>query len=216
MTDIAGGRRTARRASVEREILDAAWSLMEQEGAAALSVREVARLVGLRQQSLTYYFPTKLELLDALFADGFTDLRTVLESLPVARDAVADVVAVADAVVDYCVRRPARYQLMLQRSVPGFTPSERSMQITGDVLGVLTARLAAAGVRDRADVALVRALISGTAAEQIANDPTGRDVVDQVGRGIRAILTAPQAAAPQAAARKRSTRSRSRAAAAGS
>lgn len=187
---VSESRASARRAAVEREILDTAWSLMEREGAAALNVREVARLVGMRQQSLTHYFPTKLELLDALFADGFTDLRTELEDLAVAADAVSDVVAVADAVVDYCVRQPARYQLMLQRSVPGFTPSDASMRITAGVLGVLTARLADAGVVDPADVALVRALISGAAAEQIANDPGGRDYTGQVGRGIRAITSA--------------------------
>ena len=64
-----------RRAVAERAILDAAWSVMAREGVAALSVREVARSVGLRQQSLTYYFPTKQALLAALFADGFADLR---------------------------------------------------------------------------------------------------------------------------------------------
>jgi len=79
---------------------------------------------------------------------------------------------------------------MLQRSVPGFTPSENSMRITAGVLGVLTGRLAAAGVIDRTDVALVRALLSGAAAEQIANDPGGREYVDQVSRGIRAVVTA--------------------------
>lgn len=190
MTDSRAPRQAARRATVEREILDAAWLLMEQQGAAALNVREVARLVGMRQQSLTYYFPTKLELLDALFTDGFTDLRTALEAVPAATDPVDDVVAVANSVVTYCVEHPARYQLMLQRSVPGFTPSENSMRITAGVLAVLTGRLTAAGVIDRTDLALVRVLISGAAAEQLANDPGGREFVDQVSRGIRAVVTA--------------------------
>jgi AcrR family transcriptional regulator len=77
-----------RRAVPERAILDAAWSVMAREGVAALSVREVARSVGLRQQSLTYYFPTKQALLAALFADGFADLRAVLEGLPVRRESI--------------------------------------------------------------------------------------------------------------------------------
>jgi AcrR family transcriptional regulator len=77
-----------RRAVAERAILDAAWSVMAREGVAALSVREVARSVGLRQQSLTYYFPTKQALLDALFADGFADLRAVLEGLPISRESI--------------------------------------------------------------------------------------------------------------------------------
>ena len=190
MTDFSTSRAAARRAAVEREILDAAWSLMERQGAAALSVREVARVVGMRQQSLTHYFPSKPALLDALFTDGFTDLRGVLAALPPRADAVEGAAAVASAVVEYCVAHPARYQLMLQRSVPGFSPSAASLAVTADVLGVLVGALAAAGMTDDADVALVRSLISGAAAEQIANDPAGRQFVDQVGRGVRALVAA--------------------------
>lgn len=190
MTDTGLSRTAARRAAVERDIVDVAWSLMEREGAAALNVREVARLVGMRQQSLTYYFPSKTALLDALFADGFADLRRRLQQVTPAGHPVEDVVAVAEAVTDYCVDFPARYQLMLQRSVPGFSPSERSIEVAATVLGVLLDRLASAGVSDDGDVALVRALISGAASEQIANDPTGSRFVDQVGRGVRLVVAA--------------------------
>src|ERR1044072_2270051 len=96
MTDSQQSRVVSRRARVEREILDGAWKEMARAGVAALSVREVARSVGIRQQSLTYYFPTKQALLDALFADGFADLRRVFDALPgpAASDtAVADVAA---------------------------------------------------------------------------------------------------------------------------
>src|SRR3954451_6744979 len=90
-------RTTARRALAEREILDAAWTVMAQEGIAALNVREVARVVGLRQQSLVYYFPTKQDLLDALFSDGFTDLLRTLDGLRPRRDTTEAVVDVAVA-----------------------------------------------------------------------------------------------------------------------
>src|SRR6476620_263228 len=113
MTEIAAAsdRISRRRAGVEREILDAAWALLEREGVAELSAREVARSVGLRQQSLTYYFRTKQDLLDALFADGFADLRRHLDAVRRRKDPVASVIAVADAVVGYCVAHPARYHL---------------------------------------------------------------------------------------------------------
>ncbi|MGY1682170.1 TetR/AcrR family transcriptional regulator [Geodermatophilus sp. SYSU D01176] len=190
MTDTHVSRMADRRAAVERQILDAAWSVMAREGAAALSVREVARSVGLRQQSLTYYFPTKQALLDALFADGFSDLRAVLDRVPRREDPIDAVVSVAEAVVGYCVEHPARYHLMLQRTVPGFAPSDASHDVALGVLGTLVDRLLAAGVSDPADIALVRGLISGLASEQIANDPGGRGYVGHVGRGIRALLSA--------------------------
>ncbi len=190
MTDSRVSRTTARRTAAEREILDAAWALMAREGVAEVSVREVARDVGLRQQSLTHYFPTKHALLDALFADGFADLRRVFDGLPDNDDEVEAVVELAVSVVEYCQANPARYHLMFQRTIPGFQPSEESHRVALTVLGGLTERLTAAGVDDVGDVALVRALISGIAAEQSANDPGGRLFADQTARGIRTLVAA--------------------------
>ena len=180
----------ARRNRAEREILDAAWAVMAREGVAALSVREVARSVGIRQQSLTYYYPTKRELLDALFADGFADLRRRFEQVPRAEEPVQGVVDLAIAFVDHLVDRPAAYHLMFQGTVPGFQPSEESHSIALTVVGELLERLAAARVTRPADIALVRSVMSGLAAEQIANDPHGRLFADQTERGIRAVLAA--------------------------
>src|SRR3954466_543981 len=123
MTDSRNARATARRALVERQILDAAWTVMAHEGVAAMSVREVARSVGIRQQSLTYYFPTKQDLLDALFADGFADLQNAFDQLRSSDhtdDPIEAVVEVAVSYVDYCVANPARYHLMFQGTIPGF------------------------------------------------------------------------------------------------
>ena len=176
---------------------------MARTGVAALSVREVARAVGIRQQSLTYYFPTKQALLDALFADGFRQLQGRFDQLPAAADPVGDVVVVAVAFVEHCVAYPAAYHLMFQGTVPGFHPSEASHAVALDVLEVLLQRLAAAGVTAAGDVALVRAVMSGLAAEQIANDPGGRLFVDQADRGIRAVLAEIAARPGRSAGRRR-------------
>jgi len=177
-----------RRARVEREILDAAWEETSRNGVAALSVREVARAVGLRQQSLTYYYPSKQALLDALFADGFADLRTCFDGLPEGADPVQGVVDVAVAFVEHLVARPAAYHLMFQGTVPGFQPSEQSHAIALTVLQELVDRLAAAGVTAPEDLALVRCVMSGIVAEQIANDPGGHLFTAQTERGVRAVL----------------------------
>lgn len=190
MTENNGTSRIAvRRARTEREILDAAWAVMAREGVAALSVREVARAVGIRQQSLTYYYPTKQALLDALFADGFADLRTCFDHLAPGTDPIQGVVAVARAFVDHLVARPAAYHLMFQGTVPGFEPSDESHDVALTVLRELVDRLAVAGVDDPADLALVRSVMSGIIAEQIANDPAGHLFTDQTERAVRAVLT---------------------------
>jgi AcrR family transcriptional regulator len=181
---------STRRAQAEREILDAAWTEMARDGVAALSVRELARSIGIRQQSLTYYYPTKHALLDALFADGFADLRRCFDQLPPVTDPDQGVTDLAVALVDHLIARPAAYHLMLQGTVPGFRPSPDSHAIALTVLAELVDRLAAAGITDPADIALVRAVISGLVAEQIANDPGGRLFADQTHRAISAALTA--------------------------
>jgi AcrR family transcriptional regulator len=190
MTDSQQSRVVSRRAKVEREILDAAWDEMARAGVAALSVREVARSVGIRQQSLTYYFPTKQALLDALFADGFTDLRRRFDELPAPPDPVQGVVEVALAFVEHLVERPAAYHLMFQGTVPDFHPSQESHAIALTVLQELLGRLEAARVTAPGDIALVRSVMSGVVAEQIANDPGGRLFTEQTERGVRAVLTA--------------------------
>src|SRR5258707_4846614 len=146
------GNRTQRRKAALREVLDAAWALMEREGVAALSLRELARTLGIRPQSLAHYFPTKAALLDALFRDGFSDLADRLQPAG-GNDAPADaLIAAVRAVLAFCVASPARYHLMLQRTLPGFTPPREAHKVTLTTLRLLLDRLAAARGRDPADV----------------------------------------------------------------
>src|SRR5258707_10538504 len=137
------GNRTRRREAALRQVLDAAWALMEREGVAALSLRELARTLGIRPQSLAHYFPTKALLLDALFRDGFSDLADRLQPSG-GNDAPADaLIAAVRAVLAFCVASPARYHLMPQPTVPGFTPTRESHQEALTALSRLLDRLPA-------------------------------------------------------------------------
>ena len=182
------GNRTQRREAALREVLDAAWALMEREGVAALSLRELARTLGIRPQSLAHYFPTKAALLDALFRDGFSDLADRLQPGGSKAAPAGALIAAVRAVLEFCVASPARYHLMLQRTVPGFTPTQESHQVALTALSRLLDRLAAAGVTNPADVDVFRGLVNGLAAEQIANDPGGRRFIDQAGHAVHLFL----------------------------
>jgi len=182
------GQRGARRDAAVQDVLDGAWVVMAREGVAALSMRELARDLGVRPQSLSHYFPSKAALLDALFADGFQQLRSRLRAVVEADDPIHSLVATVTELLTFCTTNPARYHLMLQRTVPGFAPSDASHQIALETLGALHERLTAAGVTDPGDVDAVRGLINGLAAEQIANDPTGTRFIDQAPRAVRALV----------------------------
>lgn len=117
-----------RRRPALRGVLHAAWALMEREGVAALNLRELSRSLEIRPQSLAHYFPTKATLLDALFGDGFADLSAGLRDAAGApADPVDALAAAISTVLAFCAARPARYHLMLQRTVPGFTPAPESV-----------------------------------------------------------------------------------------
>src|SRR3954465_4047026 len=70
----AGDRRQRRRGARRAAIIGEAWRLAHQDGLAALSLRDLADAVGLRQPSLYVYFDSKLALYDAMFADGYRQL----------------------------------------------------------------------------------------------------------------------------------------------
>jgi AcrR family transcriptional regulator len=63
-------RRQRNREEMIAAILDAARTVMREEGVAALNLHEVARRVGLRTPSLYEYFPGKMALYDALYRFG--------------------------------------------------------------------------------------------------------------------------------------------------
>ena len=69
--------RTARekaRAELTLQIKDVARRLIERDGAAALSLREVSRELGMGASTLYRYFHSRDELLTALIIDAFNQL----------------------------------------------------------------------------------------------------------------------------------------------
>ena len=63
-------RRERNRQEMVTAILAAARAMMREQGVGALSLNEVARLVGLRGPALYEYFPSKTAVYDALFRLG--------------------------------------------------------------------------------------------------------------------------------------------------
>src|SRR5947208_14556723 len=63
-------RRSQRREATKAEILDAAWDIVRAEGLGALSLRDLARKVGMQAPSLYQYYDSKHAIYDAMFAGG--------------------------------------------------------------------------------------------------------------------------------------------------
>ncbi len=155
------------------EILQAAWKLARERGPAALTLRDLAREVDMRAPSLYSYFPSKHAIYDAMFAEGNQRLWRYIQQQPVESDARARIKAWMRAFARYCRDDPALYQVLFQRSIPGFEPSRESMELANHLLEWGRAALADAGVHDPAGSDMLTAIISGLIGQQTANDPGG-------------------------------------------
>jgi AcrR family transcriptional regulator len=177
-------RRAERFEATQQEIIDVAWGLVRADGLAGLSMRELGARVGLRAQSLYVYFPSKHAIYDAMFLEANRELLDRRLSLDLDDDPVIALRQSARQFVDFCTEDLARYQLLFQRTIPGFEPSEESYAVAREVLDGGRRVLAGVGVTESADVDLYTGLISGLVAQQNANEPGGDRWTRQLDRAI--------------------------------
>jgi AcrR family transcriptional regulator len=128
--------RTARaraRAELTREIKEAARRQLAEAGATGLSVRAVARELGMVSSAVYRYYPSRDELLTALIVDAYdavgaaveeadaeADDRARAEGLDVSSSLAARWAAIAGAVRDWARHHPNEYALIYGSPVPGY------------------------------------------------------------------------------------------------
>ena len=169
MADKVIRRREAKMAAIVSE----AWQLAREHGVGGVSLHELARAVGMRQPSLYEYFDSKHALYDAMFADGNRQLLERLAAVKFPTGPRAAVKKYLATIVAFCVEDRARYELLFQRHLPGFTPSPKSYALAEDVLGRLVKLLGDAGVTGQGDIDCVVAITAGLMEAQMSNDPGG-------------------------------------------
>ena len=166
-------RRSERREATRTEILDAAWEMVRREGLGALSLRDLAQRVGMRAPSLYSYFDSKHAIYDAMFAQGAQEYLERQAAVAVTGDPLRDLKAGMRFFIDFGTEDPSRYQLLFQRTIPGFEPSADSFAIAVDGLAAMRDRLAGIGITDDHALDLMTAIGTGLTDQQISNDPGG-------------------------------------------
>jgi AcrR family transcriptional regulator len=178
------GPRARRRQATIDEILAAAWEVVHEQGLAALSIRDLAARVGLSGSSLYQYFASKHDIFDALFAEGHRQLQARMRELD-RRGSPSTVFRHGSRIFsEFCLEDGVRYQLLFQRTIPGFVPSEPSMALAWASYQDMVAALGALGVTEGADIDLWTALQMGLTEQQLANDPGGRRFVELLDTAI--------------------------------
>lgn len=165
-----------RRADATRgAVVEAAWELSRRHGLTAWPLRDLAHAVGLKAPTLYAYFDSKHAIYDAMFREGYEELDRLAQGWAAAgsESGRARLKAVVREFVRFCTVDPVRYQLMFQRIVPDFEPSEQAYEASLRNYERFRDQMAAFGVTDEADLDLCTAITSGLADQQIANDPGG-------------------------------------------
>jgi AcrR family transcriptional regulator len=135
--------RTARervRAELTREITETARRHLATEGAAGLSLRAVAREMGMVSSAVYRYFPSRDDLLTALIIDGYNALGAAAENADAAcrrGDQGGRWLAVCRAVRGWALAHPHEYSLVYGSPVPGYQAPEQTVGPAARVAAVL-------------------------------------------------------------------------------
>jgi AcrR family transcriptional regulator len=127
----------------------------------------------MRAPSLYTYFPSKNALYDAMYAQAATELATALAQRPQGHSAEQTLRNRVHRFIEFCTDDPVRYQLIFERTIPGFEPSSGSFAITVEALSGTRTDLEAVGIQGERALDLLRGVITGLVSLQVANDPGG-------------------------------------------
>jgi len=135
------------------EIRALAWKQVEDLGAPALSLRAIARDLGVVSSAIYRYVASRDDLLTALLVEGFSDLA---ESVDAAEAAVTPAdyrqrwLTICHAMRAWALKRPAAWGLLYGGPVPGyFAPQQETSPPGTRVLRRLAAAMVEAKLADR-------------------------------------------------------------------
>lgn len=167
-----------KRDAATQSILDAARAIMREEGVAALSMQELARRMDMRAPSLYNYFTSKVDVYDALFRLGMKlyDAR-LQEATKESASAHDEIRIVIETNLSFALENPDLYQLCFERPVPGFVPSQESLDLSFGMLENSYARVAQLKKRLNTKLSaqqlvdMIIATAHGITALHLANEP---------------------------------------------
>ncbi|WP_432558123.1 TetR/AcrR family transcriptional regulator [Granulicoccus sp. GXG6511] len=175
------GKVEERRARVTDAIVAAATEVMAESGAAALSLGEVARRVGMRTPSLYGYFGSRGELCDEIFRRGWIDYGRLTAGLEITAgtDLREELRSGILASVSWANDNRAAAELMFWRPIPNWRPASeafapaiemvaRTTRIVADAQSVGLLR-ADAEVTEMSE--LLGVIFSGVISQQLSNEP---------------------------------------------
>ena len=115
--------RARAREELTREIREAARRQLAEHGSDGLSLRAVARELGMVSSAVYRYYPSRDELLTALIIEAYDAVGSAVEQAEAAvrrTDHAGRWAALAGAVRDWAGQHPQQYALIFGSPVPGY------------------------------------------------------------------------------------------------
>jgi AcrR family transcriptional regulator len=140
------GKRQESREQMEAKIVELGRRHLVDHGATGLSLRAIARDLGMVSSAVYRYVSSRDELLTLLLIDAYSDLADAVDD---ARDKSAelwsdDVIAITRAVRRWALAHPAGWALLYGSPVPGYhAPAERTVGVGTRVVGAIFDAIAA-------------------------------------------------------------------------
>ena len=148
------GKRQEARERIERDIIEIGRRHLVTEGAAGLSVRAIARELGMVSSAVYRYVASRDDLLTLLLLDAYTELADAVDrARESASDAWTDQVRViARAARQWAIDQPACWGLLYGSPVPGYhAPAELTVgpgtRVVGALFGAIGTGIAAGDVK---------------------------------------------------------------------
>lgn len=149
------GKRQDARDRTEREIVEVGRRHLLTEGAAGLSLRAVARDLGMVSSAVYRYVASRDDLLTLLIVDAYAELADTVDAsrADASRPWRERLLAMARAARVWAVDQPARWALIYGSPVPGYrAPAEQTVgpgtRVVGALLAVVGDGVAAGDVLD--------------------------------------------------------------------
>ena len=174
------GKRQDTRDRIEGQIIELGRRHLVTEGAAGLSLRAIARDLGMVSSAVYRYVASRDELLTLLLVDAYSELADAVDDAGAAEQSWRNrLYAMAQAARRWAVDHPEGWALLYGSPVPGYrAPAERTVgpgtRVVGALFGAVAAGIAAGEVSE-AEVVVVQQLSSDFGRVRAEFDFTGDD-----------------------------------------
>jgi len=161
MGEETAGPRQRYRQQVRAEVLELAWQQIEEAGASALSLKAIAKRLGITAPALYRYYASRDELLTELILSAYRDLAEVVEKAAgsTVGAAPARLTAIARAIRAWALANTQRYLLLYGTPVPGYHAPPEATALATRILTPVLRGFSDAG---HAEAAMRRAMVFWT------------------------------------------------------